>query len=72
MAVPLSPRERQVIRGLAEGLTYQEIADRLGLQYQTVCGYVKRIRLKLGLRRRTEIAVWAVRAGLAAAVGESL
>jgi LuxR family transcriptional regulator, maltose regulon positive regulatory protein len=51
---PLSRRERDVLGLLAEGLSNQEIGDRLFLALDTVKGHNRRIFEKLGVRRRTE------------------
>jgi DNA-binding CsgD family transcriptional regulator len=59
-ATKLSPREKQVARRVGKSMTVQEIADDLGLSYDTVKKYLDRIRDKLGLRRKTEIAIWAL------------
>jgi DNA-binding CsgD family transcriptional regulator len=58
--VKLSPREKQVARRVGKSMTVQEIADDLGLSYDTVKKYLDRVRDKLGLRRKTEIALWAI------------
>ena len=59
----LSPREAQVVLGIVDGLKYHEIAASLGLTYETVKTYVRRIRKKLDLDSKTAIAVWGVRNG---------
>lgn len=46
---------------ITRGLKYNEIAEELGLSFETVKTYAARIRRKLGLRSKTEVAVWAVR-----------
>lgn len=56
----LSPREKQVARRVAKSMTVQEIADDLGLSYDTVKKYLDRVRDKLGMRRKTAIAIWAL------------
>ncbi len=50
----LSPREQEVLDCLAEGFLYKEIADKLGLSYETVHTYIRRIYEKLQVRTRTE------------------
>ena len=50
----LSEREQQVLDLLSQGLIYKEIADKLGLSYETVHTYVRRIYEKLQVRTRTE------------------
>ena len=61
----LSPREKAVVLGIAEGKTYQEIAEDLGVGYETVKTYAARLRKKLGLNSKTAVAVWAVKNNLA-------
>ncbi|MDP8924121.1 MAG: LuxR C-terminal-related transcriptional regulator [Chloroflexota bacterium] len=60
----ISPRERDVAMLVAEGLTNAEIARRLAIVEGTVANHVEHILRKLGLRGRTQIAVWAVEHGL--------
>ena len=60
----LSPREREVLARVAEGMTHQDIADRLHMSIHTVKLHIQRILHKLGLPNRTEAAVFAVREGL--------
>jgi DNA-binding NarL/FixJ family response regulator len=50
----LSPREREVLDLLSQGLIYKEIADKLSISYETVHTYVRRIYEKLQVRTRTE------------------
>jgi non-specific serine/threonine protein kinase len=57
---PLSRREREVAALVARGLTNKQIADQLVIAERTVEGHLERIRGKLGLRSRTQIAVWVV------------
>ncbi len=56
---PLTARERQVALLIAEGLTNGEIATRLKMAERTADAHVEHIRNKLGLRTRTQIAMWA-------------
>lgn len=56
----LHPREEAVLRGIANGMTYQQIADDLGLGYETVKTWAGRLRKKLGLHK-AGLAAWAVR-----------
>ena len=57
---PLSRREREVAVLVARGLTNKQIADQLVIAERTVEGHLERVRGKLGLRSRTQIAVWVV------------
>jgi DNA-binding CsgD family transcriptional regulator len=56
---PLTAREAQVVSLLASGLTNQQIAAKLQVSVSTVKTHLLSIRNKLGLRYRTQIAVWA-------------
>ena len=62
--VPLTRRESEVLRQLAHGLTNKEIAQALGISYETVKEHVQHILRKVGVADRTQAAVWAVRKGL--------
>ena len=66
-AGPLTRREREVAAMVAAGLTNRQIAQRLFISERTAEGHVERIRDKLGVRSRTEVATWAVAHGLAGA-----
>ena len=55
----LTDREVQVARLIAGGLTNGEVAGRLRISARTVDAHVEHIRNKVGLRTRTQIAVWA-------------
>ncbi len=61
---PLSEREREILRLVANGLTNREIADRLALAEGTVKNYVTVILGKIGARDRTQAAVRARELGL--------
>ncbi len=61
---PLTSRERDVLSGVTEGLTNQQIAARLGISYETVKEHVQHVIAKIGVSDRTQAAVWAVRNGL--------
>ena len=54
----LTPRQLQVAALVADGLTNKQIALRLGIEERSAEGHVERIRLRLGVRSRAQIAAW--------------
>jgi DNA-binding NarL/FixJ family response regulator len=63
-AEPLTPREREVLALLAEGLANKAIAARLGISEHTAKFHVNAILGKLGVESRAEAIVQAARTGL--------
>lgn len=59
----LTPREREVLVQIAEGLTNKEIARQLSVSPATIKAHVERIIAKLGVSDRTQAAVLVARAG---------
>lgn len=57
----LSEQELRILGHIADGLTNHEIADKMFLSEKTIKNYVTSILAKLGLERRTQAAVLAVR-----------
>jgi DNA-binding NarL/FixJ family response regulator len=61
---PLTPREAEVLKLIAEAHTNQQIADLLCISYKTVENHRARILDKLGMRDRVELTRYAIRRGL--------
>lgn len=61
---PLTPRELEVLKLVARGLTNQEIAAELVITERTVTTHVSNILTKLHLANRTQAALYAIREGL--------
>lgn len=61
---PLTPRESEVLRLVARGLTNRLIARELALSEKTVKAHVSAVLGKLGVADRTQAALYAVRAGM--------
>lgn len=61
---PLSPREREVVRLMAEGRRTKEVAAALGIGVKSVETYRRRVMQKLGLFSVAEITRYAMREGL--------
>ena len=57
----LSHREQEVLDCLSKGFLYKEIADKLGISYETVHTYIRRIYEKLQVRTRTEAVAMFLR-----------
>ncbi len=64
-AAVLTPRERDIVRLLAEGMSNAEIAAALYVEPSTVKSHLGRAMTKLGTRDRLQTVVWAYRTGVA-------
>jgi len=58
--------EIEFIRLIAEGYTYQEVADAMDTPVDTVKTYGKRVREKIGTNKMVVVVLWAERNGLLA------
>ena len=64
--VALSPREKDVLHALVEGMSYKMIAHSLGISFETVRSHIKRIYEKLQVHNNTEAVARTIREGLLA------
>jgi DNA-binding CsgD family transcriptional regulator len=60
----LTPREKEVLALIATGMTNAEIAEQLFISPHTVKNHVTNIYKKIKVEDRTQIALWAIAAGL--------
>jgi DNA-binding NarL/FixJ family response regulator len=60
----LTDRETEVLRLVAKGMSYKQIADRLGLSHRTVQNHVQNTLGKLQLHNRVELTRYAIERGL--------
>lgn len=60
----LTPRENEILRLVAKGYTYREIAEQLFISVKTVQNHVQNILTKLQLRKRYELMRYAIQRGL--------
>jgi DNA-binding NarL/FixJ family response regulator len=63
-APELTPRETEVLRLVAKGMSYKQIAERLVLSHRTVQNHVQNTLGKLQLHNRVELARFAIERGL--------
>lgn len=61
LLAPLTPQERRILGMVMDGSTNGEIAIQLGLAEKTVRNYVSNMLTKLGMRNRTQMAVYVTR-----------
>jgi DNA-binding NarL/FixJ family response regulator len=61
---PLTPRELEVLRAMADGLANKEIAGRLGISENTIKFHVASVMGKLGAASRTEAVMLGIRHGI--------
>lgn len=68
---PLSAKEFEVVRLLADGLTNDELAAKLGLSRHTISSHIQNIYTKLKTRNRVEAARWFWRGRVATMVADA-
>ena len=56
----LTPRQHEVARLVSEGLTNRDVAEHQPITEHTAESHLERIRIRLGFRSRSHIAVWFV------------
>lgn len=57
----LTPREEEVLKHVADGLSNKEIGIQLGITYCTVRNHLHNIFSKLGASNRTEAVIWTLK-----------
>jgi DNA-binding CsgD family transcriptional regulator len=62
--VDLSPRETEVLQGMADGLSNEEIGKRLHIAYETVRSHVRHILVKLDVKNRAHAVATGFREDL--------
>jgi DNA-binding NarL/FixJ family response regulator len=60
----LTPREQEILRCIGEGMSNNEIAERLALSVGTIKNNISNVLNKLDLRDRTQLAIYAIRHNL--------
>lgn len=63
-SVKLTPREREVLQGLLEGCSTQELAARLGVRPATARKHIEHLLAKLNVHSRSAAVTYAIRSGL--------
>ena len=66
----LTPREVEIVRLLARGLTARAIADRLGISPKTAGSHIEHIYLKTGASNRAQLSLFAMKHGLMSEQGQ--
>ena len=66
----LTPREVEIVRLLARGLTARAIADRLGISPKTAGSHIEHIYLKTGASNRAQLSLFAMKYGLTSEQGQ--
>lgn len=57
--IELTGHQKKILRLVAEGLTTQEIADKVGVGYETLRTHLDRLRKKLDVPNKAALAAWA-------------
>ena len=65
-SAPLSPREIEIIKMIAEGKSSKEIAEILFLSFRTIQNHRTKIMRKLNLKKNTDLVRYAIREGYTA------
>ena len=66
----LTPRQRQVLALVAQGFSYKEVGDRLGLSPRTIKYHMAKIMEQLHLEHRAQVLAYAGRIGLGSEVSQ--
>lgn len=60
----LTPRQREILTLVAQGLGYKQVAEKLGLSESTIKNHMRAVMDRLHLQNRAEVMAYAARAGL--------
>ncbi|QZY27997.1 response regulator [Nocardioides coralli] len=60
----LTPRETEILKMVAKGMSYKQIADRLVISHRTVQNHVQNTLRKLQMHNRVQLTRWAIAQGL--------
>jgi DNA-binding NarL/FixJ family response regulator len=69
---PLTHRECEVLAYMGEGFTNKQIAERMGISYETVKEHVQHILQKVGVVDRTQAVYWGLRKGVISQDGQPM
>ena len=60
-SIDITTHQQAILKLVAQGLTMQDIADQVGIGYETVRTHIDRLKRKVGAENKTALAVWAAK-----------
>ena len=70
-ADPLTPRQREIVELVADGLSNVEIAERLYISRRTVESHLEHVKQRLGHESRNQVMAWALREAIEESDGDA-